>query len=405
MRARTASKVAWAGLSRNRLRTFLMMIGIVVGITALTLVLSAGLGAEKRVMERVKKFGLSSLMISAGGGTERGRTAGATPAVTLKLTDAEVLGREIRSIEEVAPFARLAQGDVSWRGRSTTASTFGVTPAWAAVWDWDAAAGEFITDEDGTSLARVAVLGPTVRRELFGDEDPIGETIQVGNTSLVVKGVMEAKGISPGGGDMDNRVYVPLSTLMRRLANVDYLNGIKVRLRSAGDIDQAVPAIRALLREQHRIAADMPDDFSITTPAEITKMAGEVAGTFNVFMVLVAGISLLAGGVVVANIMLISVSERRHEIGLRKAVGARSADILQQFLLEAIAITVTGGLVGVLIGFAGARILERATSTPTALSWESVAAGIVFSSLVGVVAGLQPARRAARLTPVDALRA
>jgi putative ABC transport system permease protein len=405
MRARTASKIAWAGLSRNRLRTFLMMIGIVVGITALTLVLSAGLGAENRVMERVKKFGLSSLMVSAGGGTERGRTAGVTPAVTLKLSDAEALKRDIQNVEEVAPFTRLSQGDVSWSGRPSTVGVFGVTPAWAPVWDWDAAEGEFITDEDVTALARVAVLGPTARKDLFGDADPIGETIQIGSAPFLVKGVMEAKGTSPGGGDMDNRVYVPLSTLMRRLANVDYLNGIKVRLRSAANIDQAVPAIRALLREQHRLPADVPDDFSITTPTEITKMAGEVAGTFNVFLVLVAAISLLAGGVVVANIMLISVSERRHEIGLRKAVGARSADIQQQFLLEAIAITVTGGVVGVLIGFAGARILEWATSTPTALSWESVAAGIVFSSLVGVVAGLQPARRAARLTPVDALRA
>ena len=295
MRARTAGKVARAGLSRNRLRTFLMMIGIVVGITALTLVLSAGLGAEKRVMERVKKFGLSSLMVSAGGGTERGRTAGATSPVTLKLSDAEALTRDIQNVEEVAPFTRLSGGDVSWSRRPSTVGVFGVTPAWAPVWDWDAAEGELITDEDMTALARVAVLGRTARKDLFGDADPMGEIIQIGSAPFVVKGVMEAKGTSPGGGDMHNRVYVPLSTLMRRLANVDYLNGIKVRLRSAENIDRAVPAIRALLREQHRLPADAPDDFSITTPTEITQMAGKVAGTFNVFLVLVAGISLLAG--------------------------------------------------------------------------------------------------------------
>jgi putative ABC transport system permease protein len=404
MKAKTAGKIAWAGLSRNRLRTFLMMVGIVVGITALTIVVSAGLGAQKRVMERVKKFGLSSLMVSAGGGMERGRTAGVTPAVTLKLADAVALEREIRNIHQAAPFARVNQADVSWSGRSSTAGVFGVTPAWAPVWDWDAAEGDFITEEDLSTLGRVAVLGPTARRDLFGDTNPIGETIQIGGAPFLVKGIMQAKGTSPGGGDMDNRVYVPLSTLMRRLANVDHLNGIKLRLRSAEEIDRTASAVRMLLRERHRVAAGLPDDFSITTPTEITQVAGKVAGTFNVFLVLVAAISLIAGGVVVGNIMLISVNDRRREIGLRKAVGARSADILQQFLLEATAVTLTGGLFGILIGAIGARIVQWVTSTPAALSWESVVVGVVSSAVVGVVAGVQPARRAARLTPVDALR-
>jgi putative ABC transport system permease protein len=352
----------------------------------------------------VKKFGLSSLMVSAGGGTSLGRTAGVTPAVTLKLADAEALEREIQSIQEAAPFARLSEADVSWSGRSSAAGVFGVTPAWATVWDWDVAEGDFITDEDLSALGRVAILGPTARRDLFGDTNPIGETIQVGGAPFVVKGVMQSKGTSPGGGDMDNRVYVPLSTLMRRVANIDYLNGIKLRLRSAEEVDRTVAAVRTLLREQHRLAAGVPDDFSMTTPTEITEMAGKVAGTFNIFLVLVAAISLISGGVVVANIMLISVNDRRREIGLRKAVGARSADILQQFLLEATAVTLTGGLFGVVIGAVGARILQWVTSTPAALSWESVVLGLVSSGLVGVIAGVQPARRAARLTPVDALR-
>lgn len=404
MRAKTAGKIAWAGLSRNRLRTFLMMVGIVVGITALTIVVSAGLGAQKRVMERVKKFGLSSLMVSAGGGMERGRTAGMTPAVTLKLADAEALEREVPNIGQAAPFARLSQADISWSGQSSTAGVFGVTPAWAPVWDWDVVEGDFITDEDLSTLARVAILGPTARRDLFGDANPLGETIQIGGSPFLVKGIMQPKGTSPGGGDMDNRVYVPLSTLMRRLANVDHLNGVKLRLRSGEEIDRTASAVRTLLRERHRLAAGLPDDFTVTTPTEVTQMAGKVAGTFNIFLVLVAAISLIAGGVVVANIMLISVNDRRREIGLRKAVGARSADILQQFLLEATAVTVTGGLVGILIGAVGARIVQWVTSTPAALSWESVVVGVVSSAVVGVVAGVQPARRAARLTPVDALR-
>jgi putative ABC transport system permease protein len=404
MKARTAGKIAWAGLSRNRLRTFLMMAGIIVGITALTIVVSAGLGAQKRVMERVEKFGLSSLMVSAGGGMERGRTAGMTPAVTLKLADAVALEREVRNVRQAAPYARVSQADVSWSGRSSSAAVFGVTPAWAPVWDWDAAEGDFVTDEDLSALGRVAILGPTARRDLFGDANPIGETIQIAGAPFVVKGIMQAKGTSPGGGDMDNRVYVPLSTLMRRVANVDYLNGIKLRLRSGEEVDRTVSAVRALLRERHRLQPGVPDDFAITTPTEITQMAGKVAGTFNLFLVLVAAISLIAGGVVVANIMLISVNDRRHEIGLRKAVGARSADILAQFLLETTAVTVAGGLLGVVAGAVGTRIVQWATSTPAALSWQSVVVGIVSSALVGLVAGVQPARKAARLTPVDALR-
>jgi putative ABC transport system permease protein len=310
----------------------------------------------------------------------------------------------VPGIEELAPYARLPQGDVAFAGRSTAVAVFGVTPSWAPVWDWDAEAGDFLTDEDLAGMARVAVLGPTARRDLFGEANPIGETIQIGTAPFVVKGVMESKGTSPGGGDMDNRVYVPLSTLMRRVANVDYLNGIKVRFRSPDDLGPAVPALRAVLRDQHRLAAGVPDDFAITTPEEITKMAGEVAGTFNILLVLVSGISLLAGGVVVGNIMLMAVKERTREIGLRKAVGARSSDILRHFLLEATAVTAAGGLLGILIGFAGGRLLQWLFGMPAVLSWEAALIGLAFSSVVGLIAGLQPARRAACLPPVDALR-
>jgi putative ABC transport system permease protein len=404
MKARTIARIAWTGLRRNRMRTVLMMAGIVVGITSLTMVLSAAYGAEQRVMERVRKFGLDSVMVNAGPSRDHGRTAGGQPVVTLKVDDAEALKREVRSIVEVAPFNRQPGTDISWQGRSTTAPVFGVTPAWAPVWDWDAADGEFITDEDMQAMARTCVLGPTVLREIFGDADPMGETIQVGAAPFVVKGVMSAKGISPGGGDMDNRVYVPLSTFMRRVANVDHLSGIKVRLKSVKDIETSVAPMTAVLRDRHRLGEGVPDDFAITTPTEITEMAGEVAGTFSILLVLVAGISLLAGGVVVANIMLISVNERRREIGLRKAVGAKSRDIRSQFLLEATAITLAGGVIGIVLGMAGAGALEWLGGTPAGISWKTVAAGVVFSSLVGIVAGLHPARRAAAQVPVDALR-
>jgi len=397
-------KSAFRGLGRNKLRTFLMMIGIVIGITALTIVVSAGLGAQKRVMERVKKFGLDSLMVFAGGGQEMGRPSSGQQVTTLKIEDAEALKREIKSIVDIAPFNRKGETEVKYQDKTTTTTVSGVTPSWAPVWDWDAKVGDFITDEDLDSRAFVCVVGETVRKELFGTSDPVGEKIRIGNLLFEVKGIMQDKGTSPGGGDMDNRIYVPLTTFMRRVANVDYITNIKVRLKSYKDIDRAVEEIQPLLRERHKIAAGLPDDFTVRTSDEVKQMAEKVAGTFNMLLVLIAGISLVAGGVVVANIMLISVNERKKEIGLRKAVGARRKNIMLQFLLEATAITLTGGVIGIVLGVVGSKILAALTKMPTALSWESIVLGVVFSSAVGFVAGLQPARRAASLQPVEALR-
>jgi putative ABC transport system permease protein len=244
-----------------------------------------------------------------------------------------------------------------------------------------------------------------VQKELFGTANPIGERLRIGAVQFEIKGIMQAKGTSPAGVDMDDRIYIPLSTLMRRVANVDYLTAIKVRLKTAKDMDKTAADIKALLRERHKLAVGIPDDFTITTPTEVKKMAEKVAGTFNIFLALVAAISLISGGVVVANIMLISVNERRKEIGLRKAVGAQRKDIMLQFLYEATAVTLTGGVIGIILGAIGAKILEAIMQMPTSISWESVVVGVVFSSLVGIVAGLQPAKKAAALQPIEALRA
>jgi len=395
---------AFKGLGRNRLRTFLMMISVVIGIAALTMVVAAARGAQNRIMERVRKFGLDSLMINAGGTRETGVPAVSGPMTTLTVDDAAAVRREVKGVLEVAPFNRKPQTEVIRGDRSVTTAVFGIPPEWEPVWDWGASRGEFIDEEDMDKLARTAVIGETVRRELFKDADPIGETIRVGTTPFEIKGIMAAKGTSPGGGDMDNRIYIPLTTFLRRVANIDYLTGIKVRLTSVREMDQAVKEIGALLRERHKIASGIPDDFTVRTPDEVKEMAEEVAGTFNILLILVTGVSLIAGGVVVANIMLISVNERTKEIGLRKAVGAGRRQIRIQFLFEAAAVTVTGGAVGILAGFGGAWLLQKITGTPTAVSWESVLLGVVFSGLVGIVAGLQPANRAAALQPVEALR-
>jgi putative ABC transport system permease protein len=397
-------KTAFRGLSKNKLRTFFMMIGIVIGIMAITMVISVGLGAEERVMERVKKFGFESLMVFSGGGTQLMGSGSAGLTTSLKLSDAEAIVSQISSINDVAPFSRMPNATVKYQELSSSPLVMGTTPSWTWVWNWNIDEGRFISAEDDSRMARVCVLGPTVKKELFGETDPIGEQIRIGNVPFEVIGIMQVRGTSPGGGDMDNRVFIPLQTLMRRTANIDYLSGIKVHLKSIKDIDNTSANIKSILRESHKLAEGEPDDFRIITPTEVTKFAEKVSGTFNLFLVLVAGISLIAGGFVIANIMLISVSERKNEIGLRKAVGARSKDIQMQFLLETITITFIGGVIGVVLGFIGAKILSLITEMPASYSWEGILTGVIFSSLVGLIAGMQPAKRASSLDPIEALR-
>ncbi len=404
MKTRRVVTLAFKSLAKHRMRSFLMMIGVVIGIAALTMIVSVGLGAQKRVTERVEKFGLASLMVWAGGGREIGRSAGSQPTTTLTLEDAMAIRQEIGAIADVAPFVVKGQTEVVYQDKSTTTGIFGVTPSWAWVWDWDAAQGDFVSDEDMDGLSRVCVLGPTVRTDLFGSLNPIGEQIRIGTVPFEVVGISQVRGTSPAGGDMDNRIFIPLTAMMRRVANVDHISAVKISLKTTEGMDKTIADIQSLLRERHKIAAGTPDDFTITSPTEVTKMAEKVSGTFNIFLVLVAGISLIAGGVVVANVMLISVNERRKEIGLRKALGARYRDISRQFLYEATAVTLSGGIIGVVLGTIGAKILELVTQIPAAISWESVALGVVLSSMVGIVAGLQPARKAAALLPIEALR-
>lgn len=404
MKTERIIKTALRGLSKNKMRTFFMMIGIVIGIMAITMVISVGLGAEDRVMERVKKFGFESIMVFSGGGTQLMGNESASPTTTLKLADAEALVTQVSNIIDVSPFSRMPGTTVRYQELSSNPSVQGVTSSYTSVWDIDVSEGRFISYEDDSRSARVCVIAPTVQKELFGEMNPIGEQIRIGNVSFEVIGILQPRGTSPSGGDMDNRILIPLQTLMRRTTNIDYLSGIKISLKSYDGIDNTSANIKSILRERHNLAEGEPDDFRIITPTEVTQFAEKVSGTFNLFLVLVAGISLIAGGFVITNIMLISVSERKNEIGLRKAVGARKKDIQNQFLIETITVTFIGGVVGIILGFIGAKIISIITEMPASYSWEGILSGIIFSSLVGLIAGMQPAKRASSLEPIEALR-
>jgi putative ABC transport system permease protein len=395
---------ALKSLSKNKLRSFLMMIGIIIGIIALTLIVSIGFGAKELVMERVNKFGTESLMIRAGGGVQLSQMNAAQGSTTLKLEDVEYLENEIPEIKGVAPFSSKGNADIKYFEKSTTATVMGCTPSYAPVWNWDVTKGEFITDEDIKTLNRVCLIGPTVQKELFGDSYPIGEQIRIGNIQFEVKGILESKGTSPGGGDMDNRIMIPLSTFMRRVANIDYLSAVKVLLYNPKEINVTVEKISQVLRERHSLVEGEPDDFTIITPTEVTEMAEKVSGTFNIFLALLAGLSLITGGFVIANIMTISVNERKKEIGLRKAVGASSKNIVTQFLFEALAVTISGGIIGIVLGGAGAIILGIVMQMPVSVSWASIFTGVISASIIGIIAGIQPAKKAARLNPIEAIK-
>jgi putative ABC transport system permease protein len=280
----------------------------------------------------------------------------------------------------------------------------GNMPGAEEVWDRGALSGSFFTEAHMRQSARVALVGTALVKELFDHIDPVGEQIRIGSVPFRVIGVLEPMGVDPHGMDRDNEICVPVTTIMRRLMNVDYIIGAKLQLADKSKMEETAAQVARILRERHHITADEPDDFMIITPVKVRKILSRMTGVFSLLLPLIAGIALLAGGAVVAALMLIMVNERRSEIGLRKALGARAKDILRQFLMETTVITVTGGLIGFLLGALGVQLLIVKMKLPPVLPWEAFILGVVFSTVVGLAAGVLPARRAASLEPVETLR-
>jgi putative ABC transport system permease protein len=389
-------------LVRHRLRSFLVMLGVIVGIAALTVVVSMGEEANRRVVKRVSNFGPTSIMVFAGGGKD---VPGPDPTVvTLTADDARAIEAEIRGVDFVTPHVMRPGTVVSHGDRSYTVGAFGAPPAYQRAWDWPASEGEFFDEQDESAMARVVVIGRTLVRELFPDVNPVGEMIRIGNASYRVKGVLAAKGTSPGGGDMDARIVMPLSTAMRRAFNVTTLTVVRVRTTSVDDIQRVAKEVRALLRERHQIRPPDVDDFRVVTADAIAVLSQTVTGTLNRVLLAVTIVALVVSGIVLMNLMLLAVTERRREIGLRRALGGRQRDILLQFLFESLALTAGGGLLGLIVGVAAVLVMGRVNPGMMQLSWAPAIMAVGLSLLVGLVFGLLPARRAARLHPVNALR-
>ena len=388
----------------NRLRTFFMMVGTLIGIAALVVIMAMGKGAEQKVMKKVSVFGERAVMVMVGGpGGPMGQQANIT---TLSAGDVEAVREQVAGIEAMSPTVMRRDMPIKAGGAQTQTQgmVFAVEPDWHEAWEWYAREGETISAEDMASMARVCVLGSSLANTLFSDENPIGKYIQIGSVRFLVKGVLTSRGTSPMGTDMDNRALIPLTTGLRRLFNQDHLSQIRLKLKDAGQLEQVAAQIRTILRDRHHITPPKEDDFKVVTAAEVAKKVRGVSGTFSWLLTALAGITLLVGGIVLMNILLVSVSERTGEIGLRRALGATQRDIFSQFLAESLAITLLGMLSGSALGWLVTLLVGNFTTMPVMVSWEPFALAGLVSLLVGLIFGIQPARRAAGLEPVQALR-
>ena len=394
--------IGFEALVTHKLRTLLMMAGTLVGVAALTVVMAMGKGAEKKIMKRVENFGPRAIMLIAGGGKDVPGPDLTTTTLTLR--DAEAIRQNIGGIEAIAPAAMQRQMPIKAGAAQVQATIFACESDWHHAWDWYAQVGEGITDDDNSMLARVCVIGQTVREELFPDTDPVGQYLHIGNVRFQVKGVLEKRGTSPMGTDFDNRLLIPLTTGMRRLFNQDHLSYIRIKVAEVSQLETVTRDVRRLIHERHRIGPAEEDDFRLISAEIVARFAAGSSRTLSILLTVLAGLSLLIGGVVLMNILLISVKERTQEIGLRRAIGASRTDVFVQFLAESLTVTLLGMAVGVLLGWGLCLLLPRFTPMPLVVSWESIALATGAAMAVGTFFGIQPARRAARLDPVKALQ-
>ncbi|MCP4217565.1 MAG: FtsX-like permease family protein [bacterium] len=404
MKKRNIIKSGFRVMGRYKLRTFFMMLGVVIGILSLTLVLALGKGTKQEMINKVERlFSASNILVNAGGTNLQERHDATGPAGNLTLEDMEALKNEITNIETYDPMQMLMGKSVKYKKKSLDLRIMGNSHTAEEVWNRSVVSGSFFTERENKQAARVALIGISVAETLFDGVDPIDENIRIGNVPFRVIGVLEPMGIDPHGLDRDNEIMVPITTAMRRLMNVDFITGAKLQLADKDKMDKTVAQINGILRDRHGLSGEEADDFSIITPVMVQAMIDQMNRLFSLFLPLVAGIALLAGGVVVTALMLISVNERKSEIGLRKALGARAKDILLQFMAETAVITVSGGFLGFLLGMGGVWLIIAKMKLPTIIPWEAFVLGMVFSAIVGMGAGIIPARRAAALDPVEAL--
>ena len=396
---------ALRALRLNRLRTGLTMLGMIIGVAAVVLMLAVGQGAQTMVNQAISSMGSNLLLVVPGATSSGALRSGAGAVQTLTMGDAQAIAN-LPSIKATAPLitgtAQLNYGANNW-----STSVTGVTPDYFKVRDWGVESGILFTETDLRSGTRVVILGQITAKNLFGDEDPVGKTLRIKNSPFLVGGVLTAKGQSLDGRDQDDAVFVPITTGQRQIFGNQFPGTIRflmAQAESAEVMDEAEAEMNQLLRQRHRLAEGMENDFTVRNMAALAAVATGAAKVMSIMLGAIASVSLLVGGIGIMNIMLVSVTERTREIGIRMAVGANRRAILTQFLLEALVICILGGAAGVAIGIGGAWAVSRVADMVVVITFGMVALAFAFASGVGIFFGFYPARKAAALKPVEALR-
>ena len=403
MRIDSTFKIAFRALRRNKLRSVLTALGIIIGVGAVIAMVSIGNGAKAQVEQQIASLGENVILIFSGSVTSSGIRTGWGSAGTLKIEDAEAIRREVPGViavsEEVISTSQVSAGNQNWFTR-----IYGESPEYFDIREWPLSDGANFTAQDVRSANKVCVIGRTTASQVFGSESPIGQVLRIKGVPFLVTGVLTPKGLSPQGTDQDDIVIMPYTSAMKRVIGGSTLRGINVQVASPNDLAPAQQQITELLRQRHNIRSGRDDDFTVRNQQEIAETATATSRIMTLLLGAIASVSLIVGGIGIMNIMLVSVTERTREIGVRLAVGAHGRDILTQFLIEAVTLSVIGGVIGILLGLGTSRMLSVFAHWPTLISIPSIIAAFFVSAAVGIFFGFYPAREAARLDPIEALR-
>jgi putative ABC transport system permease protein len=399
-------KISLRALRVNKMRSALTMLGIIIGVGAVIAMLAVGTGASEKISEQISSIGSNLIIILPGSTTSGGLRMGMGSQPTLTRDDAEAIQKECSAVQDVAPVLNGA-AQIVYSNQNWSTGVYGTTSSMLAIRDWPISSGRAFTDQDIRNATKVALLGQTVVDNLFGSIDPVGQMIRIKKVPFMVIGVLDRKGQSPQGQDQDDTIYIPVTTAQKKIFGTSFpgmVRTIMVKARSTEDLPVAEKQIIELLRQRHHLSARQDNDFTVRNLTQIMQVAEQSTKVMTLLLGAIASVSLLVGGIGIMNIMLVSVTERTREIGIRMAVGAKTWDIRLQFIIEALTLALIGGITGILLGVGGSKLLSMFAGWSTVVSTLSVILAFGFSGLVGIFFGFYPAYKASLLNPIDALR-